>query len=332
MNIRASSAFIFVHQRLSICLLALALPAGAHMVSISTGEARVDGAQVHYQLRMPWYEVAHVVNPERTLLRSIEFSSSGVKAAVQKSSCRKLEDESALLCEEDLVFPAPVDVLDVRSSFHTVTVPNHVHLLRAVMGERTDQVVLDLSFPAASLRFRPPAPLEVALQQTTAGALRAAGGLAQLLFLAALVIAARTRRELMLLTSMFVAGEIASALFVPGLAWQPAPRFVESAAALTIAYLAVETLLLPEAGQRWLVVVVLGLLHGLYFALFLTGSEYHAGYVLSGVVAAELILIAVLAWVWTWLARALHSLRPVRAASAALLVTGLGWFFLRLKG
>ena len=319
-------------MRRSVLFLSLSLPAAAHMVSISTGEARLDGASLHYQLRMPWYEVAHVVNPERTLLQSIEFSSGGVKAALRRSNCRKLQDESALQCEADYVFPAPVDVLDVRSSFHTVTVPNHVHLLRAVMGDRSDQVVLDLSFPSASMRFRPPTLFEVVLQQTTAGALRAAGGLAQLLFLAALVIAARTRKELIILAAMFAAGEIVSALLVPGLTWQPAPRFVESAAALAIAYLAVETLMLPEAGQRWLVVGVLGLLHGLYFALFLAGTGYQPAYVLSGVVAAELTLLVLLAWLWNLLARALHSFRPARAASAVLLVTGLGWFLLRLKG
>jgi hypothetical protein len=121
-------------------------------------------------------------------------------------------------------------------------------------------------------------------------------------------------------------------VLVPGMIWQPAPRFVEAAAALTIAYLAVETLLLPRAGQRWLIVGVLGLIHGLYFALFLSGSEYSAAYVLTGVALAEVALIGLFALAFSRIARVLEAMRPVRLASAALLAVGLGWFFLRLRG
>ncbi|MBM3812916.1 MAG: hypothetical protein FJW20_14930 [Acidimicrobiia bacterium] len=313
-------------------VLCAAIPVSAHMVSISTGEIRIDGARATYEMRMPFYEVAHVRNPERTLLESIAFSSDGAPAVRRKGGCRKVEAEGALLCEAEFEFPAPVEVLEARSSFHTVTVPNHVHLLRAVRGDKTDQAVLDLSFPKAEIRFRPPTTGEIAMRHTTAGALRAAGGPAQLLFLAALVIAARSRRELMLLTGMFLMGEFATSLIVPGMLWQPAPAFVEAAAALTIAYLAVEVLLLPKAGQRWLVVAVLGLIHGLYFALFLAGAEYNPGWVLSGVAVAEVALISLFALVFSRIGAALAFIQPARIASAALLVIGLGWFFLRLKG
>ena len=35
-------------------------PVYAHVVSMSTGELRVDGPTATYELRMPMYEVAHV--------------------------------------------------------------------------------------------------------------------------------------------------------------------------------------------------------------------------------------------------------------------------------
>ena len=81
---------------------------------------------------------------------------------------------------------------------------------------------------------------------------------------------------------MFLAGQTAAACIVPLTAWQPPARFVEAAAALTIAYLAVEILALPHAGMRWLIVAVLGAFHGLYFALFLRTTGYSAVYVLAG--------------------------------------------------
>ncbi|MGA2773005.1 MAG: hypothetical protein ABSG26_19530 [Bryobacteraceae bacterium] len=49
--------------------------------------------------------------------------------------------------------------------------------------------------------------------------------------MAALVLAARSRKELLALTTMFLAGQIASVLAMPDTGWRPAARFVEAAAA-----------------------------------------------------------------------------------------------------
>jgi hypothetical protein len=121
-------------------------------------------------------------------------------------------------------------------------------------------------------------------------------------------------------------------LILPLTGWQPAPRFVEAACALTIAYLAVEILLLPQAGMRWLVVAILGVFHGWYFSLFITGSEFAAGWVLLGVVLTEIALLAGLGWLLARLQTPLESLQPVRVSAGILLVVGLGWFFVRLRG
>jgi len=316
----------------SLLVLSAALAARAHMVSMSTGEIRVEGTRGRYEFRVPLYEVAHVKDPERTLLDAIRFSSGGQPARRTEAKCRQDSSENALICVAVYEFDAPVDVLHAVSSFHTATVPNHVHLLRAVKGDVTDQAVLDLSFPSADIRFRPPGAAEIVMQQSGGGAMRALGGLAQWLFIAALVLAARTRRELIQLAAMFFVGELAAALIVPSTAWQPAPAFVEAAAALTVAYLAVEILAFPDAGQRWLVVLVLGAFHGLYFAMFSTASTFHPGWVMLGAIVAEAIQIAALGWVFSKVARPLEAFRPVRIAAALLMVTGLAWFALRLKG
>ena len=51
-----------------------------------------------------------------------------------------------------------------------------------------------------------------------------------------------------------------------------------------MAYLAVEILILPEAGYRWLVAAGMGVFHGIYFGSFLQQSEMDSLYVLTGVV------------------------------------------------
>ena len=308
-------------------LLLAALPAAAHVVSMSTGDIAIDGARGHYVLRMPLYEVSHVQSPERSLLQHIRFFSAGREARLLRSECAADAVHDSYVCDADYEFSAPVEQLDVECTFPSITVPNHVHLLRAQMGTKQDQGVFDLTFTRTTLRFRPPTPAEIAMTQSGAGFVRALGGVAQVLFLVALVLAARGPKELLALAAMFLAGQMASVFIVPHTAWQPAPRFVEAAAALTVAYLAVEVLLLPQAGARWLVAGVLGAFHGLYFYLFVQTTGYRPELVLAGAALAELAALAILALLLLRRGTLIH-----RAGEAALLVCGLFWFVLRLRG
>lgn len=310
-------------------LLACPLPLAAHMVSMSTGELRVDGSRAHYELRMPTYEVAHVREPEHTLLEHIRFKSGGVWARPSAQACS--EQQGTYICTADYQFPAPVEELEVECTYPSITVPNHVHLLRAYRGDKSDQAVFDLSFTSAEIRFRPPTAWETGFKEGTAGFMRAAGGLAPLLFLASLVLAARGWRELVTLTAAFLVAESLACAIAPRIALPLSPRFIEAAAALTIAYLAFEIILLPNSGMRWLVVGVLGLFHGAYFSMFLAESGYHAITFLCGVAAAELLVIALFALVFGRLLRLGHIRRAVPVAASLLLAVGVVWFFVRLR-
>jgi hypothetical protein len=308
-------------------LLLAAVPTFAHVVSMSSGDLTINGTHAHYELRMPLYEVSHVTAPERTLLDHVQFAGAHLVSA----SCSEDTARALYVCRADYQFPALVDRVDVDCTLAAVTVPNHVHLLRAQLDGKPDQAVFDISFTHATLRFRPPTAVEIALSQSGAGWMRALGGAVQLLFLAALVLAARSRWELMALTAAFLFGQIACVVAMPYVAWQPAPRFVEAAAALTVAYLAVEILLLPQAGARWAIAGVLGVFHGLYFHLFLQNTGYRAVYVLAGAALAEIAAISILALLFSRIARMARALRPVEVSAVALLLFGLVWFGLRLR-
>ncbi|HEV8040370.1 MAG TPA: HupE/UreJ family protein [Bryobacteraceae bacterium] len=294
---------------------------------MSTGELKVDGNHAHYELRIPMYEVAHVREPEHTLLDHIRFKSGGAWGRASAQSCK--DEQGAYVCTADYEFPALVDELEVECTFPSVTVPNHVHLLRAYLGDKTDQAVFDLSFTTAEMRFRPPTVFETSLHALAAGFMRAAGGLAPLLFLASLVLAARSRRELVTLTAAFLAAECLACAIAPKISLPLSPRFIEAAAALTIAYLAFEIILLPNSGLRWLVVGVLGLFHGAYFSIFLAESGYHAVTFLAGVAAAEVLLIAVFALALRQLSRLRWMKRVVPVGATVLLTVGLVWFLVR---
>jgi hypothetical protein len=305
-----------------------ALPAWAHVVSMSSGNLTVQGTHARYELRMPLYEIAHVPHPETALLEHVHFAG----ARMLTSNCRAESGRDAYICDAEYEFSAPPSRIEAECTLASITVPNHVHLLRAEMDGRRDQGVFDISFTRATLRFRPPTPAEVAMGEAAAGAMRALGGAVQILFLAALALAARNRGELLRLVAMFLVGQALSVLVVPHTGWQPTPRFVEAAAALTVAYLAVEILLLPHAGARWLIAGVLGIFHGLFFYLFLQTAEYRPGFALAGAAVVEIAVVALLAVVFSRVRTWAHALRPVQVSASALLVFGMVWFILRLRG
>jgi HupE / UreJ protein len=310
-------------------LLVFAFPLTAHMISMSTGDLKVDASRAHYELRMPMYEVAHVREPEHTLLDHVRFKGGGAWAKPSGQACRQEQD--TYVCTADYQFPAPVETLEVECTLASVTVPNHVHLLRAYRGDKSDEAVFDLSYTQAELRFRPPTAFETAAREVSAGFMRAAGGLAPLLFLAALVMAARSRSELVVLATSFLGAEALACAIAPRMTLPLSPRFIEAAAALTIAYLAFEIILLPQSSMRWLVVAVLGLFHGAYFSAFLTESGYHFATFFSGVAICELLLIALFAFILDRLVRLAFLRRAVPVAASVLLAVGVAWFFLRLR-
>ncbi len=289
-----------------------ASPLSAHVLSISTGQLTVDGPTAVYELRMPMYEVAHVTNPETALLDHIRFDQA------QRTSGQCRQDGETYLCRAEYEFPGLFDRLAVECTFAEITVPNHVHLLYAVQGPNSDQVVFDQSFPRTEVRFRPPSKAELLLKELGGGIWRAITSPAGLLFLISLVIAARSGRESVLLIVMFLAGEWLARPLAPRIPWQLSPKFLEAAMALTVAYLAVEIVMLPKAGQRWLIVFFLGIFHGLYFAGF-------PGTYLAGAAAAQMASLAVLAVAARRMPPMLH-----RGGGWALLAAGLGWFTVSL--
>lgn len=316
-------------MRKLISLAILALPLAAHMVSMSTGDLKVDGSHASYELRIPMYEVAHVHEPGHTLLDHVRFESGGVWAKPSGEKCGPEQD--TYVCTAEYQFPAPIETVQVECTLASVTVPNHVHLLRAYRGDKSDQAVFDLSYTKAELRFRPPTAFETAVREISAGFMRAAGGLAPLLFLFSLVLAARSRRELLALMGSFLAAEALACEVAPRMGLSLSPRFIEAAAALTIAYLAFEIVLLPHSGMRWMVVAVLGLFHGAYFAAFLTESGYHAAPFLTGVFICELLLVGLFAFVLERVVRLPFLRRAVPVAASLLLAIGVAWFVLRLR-
>jgi hypothetical protein len=320
---------------LSVCLLFLASgPLWAHAISMSTGYATVRGRELEYIFRIPEYEMAHVREPA-SLFDHVRFSSNSEDGVRTGQECHPDPANDAYLCAADYRFSSLIEKLSVECTFYQVTVPNHVHMLHAERGGKYDQAILDSSFSSATLAFRPPTPVEIAISQTVAGFLQVFTAGVQMLLLFAAVFSARKRAELAGIILAFLAGQCLGALAPIRSAWQPQPRFAESAAALALAWLSLEILLFPTSRGRWIMAAVLGIFSGLYFSLFINESGYSAGWVMSGAAIASLLASGILETVRNGLNRlpfrASFRIHAKHLAASVLLGTGAIWFVLRLR-
>jgi hypothetical protein len=309
----------------------LAAAAQAHMVSISTGDLRVEGRNGKLELLIPAYEAEeHLKDPQREVIGALRFSAGDTDALVSEGRCFPDPAAGALRCELTLEFASEPAAVTVESRLHEVLVRNHVLILRASSGDGAGRAVLDVAVPRGVIRFQPPTFLERAGGGFFTGVRRVWSALAQLLFLFALAIAARSVRELAVLALAYMVGQGVACWAVALLDWRPAPAFIEAAAALTIAYLALETLLFPAANYRWLVVGVLGAVLGLGLGSFLTVSEVQEEFFFAGAVLSQLTVLALMYWLRARLPAGLTALRPERYAAGLLVGVGLGWFVYRL--
>jgi len=111
--------------------------------------------------------------------------------------------------------------------------------------------------------------------------------------------------------------------------------FAEAAAALALAYLALETLAFPKSGGRWLLALLFGAFQGMFFSLFVSESGYRTAWVLTGAVLGALAIggICALAAIAATRAMLRDSVQNFvkKLAGAGLLATGVIWFAIRLR-
>ncbi|MEO5924146.1 MAG: HupE/UreJ family protein [Bryobacteraceae bacterium] len=289
--------------------LVLCAVAQGHVVSISNGELRVTGRSATFELRIPAYEVESIASPETTLLNELRFGD----ATRTSSECKK--DVDWLTCHATYQFAQPVpDKIEVECTLYRVSVPNHIHMLYAVQGENSDQRVFDQNTSIRELRFHPPSFWESITRDGSAGVLRLLTSPAGVLFLFVIALAARSARDVVILGAMFLAAEWAVRPISPFIPLALSPEFLEALMALTVAYLAGELLFLPDSSAKWVIVPVLGLVHGLPFVafppLYLAGATLAQALLLAGIAAAVLRVPA------SWR----------KPATATLLIAAGGWF------
>ena len=315
-------------MRWLLATVACTHPLGAHVLSVSQGNLQISGAELRYELRMPLSEVPQGDDPHGSLLDAFRIARQDETATRVSGDCREEAGQGVLACTAVYRFTAAPDRVSVRCDFPSVTVPHHMHILRSGTGEVARQTVLDITSREAEIRFTAPTFRERVATEVGAGMRKVAASPDLLLFLLALVLASRSRREFAGCAGAFLLAQSIVALGSNALAWAPPARFLEAAAALTVAYLAAEILFLPETGNRWLICGAMGCFHGLFLGAFLLTARMNPGLVLPGALGIEALVACGLGA----LRLRLVSGQCERLGAVLLLVGGLGWFGLRLLG
>jgi hypothetical protein len=316
--------------RLVLALALASATAGAHVVSMSTGEARLDesGTRLHYRLSIPAYETQHMKSPAADLAGHIAFSSDGVRG--RESGARCAEDKGAFICDIDYEFPRPVDRLDVECRFPSLGLPTHVHLLRAFKGPNAAQAAFDASFTRAELAFRPPSAAERATRAWVAGFAAVVRSAATMLLLAALLLGMREWRAGARLMALLPISQVAAVVAFQRFGWNPALRFGEAAVAVAAAYIAFEVVLAPPRALRWWIWVLAGVFAGVRLAALLNLTESATPWYLGGAVAAQLFLLCAVAGAAWLLRKVLQRPALVRLAACLLIAAAMLWFALQL--
>lgn len=224
--------------------------------------------------------------------------------------------------------------LRVRSRLHEVTTASQVALAKITAGAGIQEAVLDGSRPEAL--FSAPTRAAQAANFLWLGIRHIFTGYDHVLFLVGLLLLGGTALELVkIVTSFTVAHSITLALATLG--WVSlAPRFVESAIALSICYIAAENILSPTVAHRWIISFFFGLVHGFGFSAVLRELELPRASLASslvffnlGVEIGQVAIVLLLLPLLALLARSAHRRRIVTSLSGAILLVGGFWFLQR---
>ena len=369
---RSARALLVAGLMAFVAVLAAA-PAEAH-VKTSTGYSviRSDGGEVSYELRVEYdvlarssamgreAEDATTDEERRGALRDryqtvADYLDGRVVIYLDDVACdggltgADIEYEDTITYAVlDLAFDcvgAPNGSYRVHYSMFALDegiVDDHVNLIDYELGDAKGQAAVDSYVPEFVAGDR--SWLSSSMRFVELGFEHFLSGLDHILFVVALLLGATSVASLAKVVGVFtVAHSLSLALSVLGVVHVPA-QYVQPLIALSVAYVAIESVLAGRVRNRMLVVFAFGLLHGLGFASAMRFTdELSWGLVGSlagfnlGIEAGQLLLVVVL-FPLLLAARRLPSIRRLPLSTAVHLgatgviaLLGLVWFAQRVS-
>jgi hypothetical protein len=232
--------------------------------------------------------------------------------------------------------PRTIEAVSVQSDFLVELYPAHKTLGEMQIAGRREQFVFDAQH-AYEGRAAAGSASATLVSFVRLGIEHIFTGYDHILFLFGLLLVGTGLRNLVaVVTSFTVAHSATLALATFGVA-SPAPWTIETAIALSIAYIGIENLFVPNPRYRWKIAFLFGLVHGFGFATVLRDMHLaRTGLAMSlfgfnaGVEIGQIAIVSVMYPLLQLLARTPYRLAVTRAASSAITAVGLFWFYQRI--
>lgn len=360
---------------IAAAMLALAA-AAAHPDSLSSSRVLVEGARVRVELRCQVLSLEEVLGSfdadadDFVSASEVEAQASRVADYILRHYRMSLPDGTARIAldgEVSSVQLAPPSrtafgrqgLVDVHFAFHAaepidalaidVTLfeesgPEHIDLCQ-IAWNGLDPVPRTFDRRQRTVLFPPRADQggSTFARFARLGIEHILGGWDHLAFLLALLLGTRRARSLLVVVTAFTAAHSVT-LALASLGWVAVPgRLVETAIALSVAYVGADNLLHPDRGARWVEAFVFGLIHGLGFAGFLGESLLFESAKTTALIAfnlgvevGQLAVVSVCCGALLWLRRITGASDPVLVparlrvlGSLAVTFVGLFWFVQR---
>ena len=330
-------------------------PAQAHVTNVSRSNVTVDGAAIHYRLELRPLDLAVAIGliadisqplsldqvnagTDRIasyVLQRVMLFGDGRECPAGAAQVDTAGFPEGIAVSWRAACPAPFEKLLIQYLVFSDVDTHHATVGRLVAGARATDFTMNLSHPELEIALNAvgESPWEQARRFFALGVEHILIGYDHLLFLFSLIVASLRWRYLLSVITMFtLAHTITLLLAAFGYVNLPS-RFVESAIALSIAYVATENLFQIGLRRRWAVTFGFGLVHGLGFASVLSeltqGQEIHLGSLFTfnlGVEAGQMLVVLGVLPVLIVMSRLRLHRRVELVTSMGILAMALYWF------
>jgi len=344
---------------LGLVAVAFSIPVGAHTVSLTYAEVRIEERQVLWVLRLPIPEFDLLFGLDRNHDGAVDANELQLgKAQIERYVLSKVgvlseghpltgsitgvhawnDPEGHPFLQMEVRFPSPdrpLKHVTLECDMLREVVSAHKTLARIEVAGETQEFVFE-NGRGFEVDAQPPW-IRSFLQFVRMGIFHIFTGYDHIAFLLGVVmIGGSFRTILKVVTSFTIAHSITLALAAFNIVVLPS-RIVESGIALSIMYIALENLLFKKFDRRWIITFFFGLVHGFGFASAL--AEVHlSGSLLAtalfsfnlGVEVGQVCIVAVMLPVLFCMQRFRFNQAIVRFVSLAIFLLGSFWFWERV--
>lgn len=333
-------------------------PLLAHTTSISYSEIQIQERQVEVRLRMNLYELNFAAQLDRNsdrflsdeeikngfsrfaprLFDNFQIRGQGELGRASLERWKFVADTRELECLLTFSFSQILEDVHFKVTLHNITDSGHLDLALLQYDGQQEQRFFNLENSEARVELQRGwmSYLKLGTRFMALGGRRILTGYDYLAFLVGMFLVGQTSSTRLRVAGAFVSSQVLTFLIgALDIATLPS-KFVGSAIALSVAYIAVENLLLKETTNRWLVACFFGLIYGFSSSMIVRELGLpRKGRLASlltfnlGTILAVSIVVAAVSVAFFYLNRFHWQKRVTTWTSLALMCFGFFWFIRR---